>query len=285
MKRSGIFRWVIAMSSSNVPPAKTVQKNKEKQSTCNFGRLHYEEILKAGLASGYQFIGFDELSKCSPTQKICIMRHDVDYMPEWAPSLGKIENNLGIKATYFFQICAKPYNLRESKNYGAVQALVKMGHTIGLHFDLTWKKDMEWEDAARFCKQEKAVFKAITGVEPCDIISFHNPHRFTDLILNQDIAGLHHTYEKKFFSEIKYISDSQGWYEGCMCKLFESGKYPRVQFLTHPYIWPEVTTGDFISDMARMIKLRADELTQYMLNFHPVCKRNETRLRDELKKL
>ena len=250
--------------------------------TCDFTLKHYKEILQAGLDHGYRFIGFDELANYPKDEKVCIVRHDVDYMPEWSPHFGQIEKDLGIKATYFFQICAKPYNLRETKNYRSVHQLLEFGHTVGLHFDLTWKEKMRWEDIASFCKQDKSVFKAITDVEPCGIISFHNPHRFVDLILNQEIPNVHHTYEKAFFSSIKYISDSQGWYEGCMCKLFISGKYDRFQFLTHPYIWPKVSSGNFIGDMARMIQLRTDELLQYLVDFHPVCRKYERELRKQL---
>ncbi len=250
--------------------------------TCHFGIQHYEAILKEGLRNDYQFISFEQLETLSLEQKACILRHDVDYMPEWSIHFAEIENSLGIKSTFFFQVCAMTYNLRQSENYETVQKLVDMGHHVGLHFDLSWKKDMPWEEVALFCEKDKKVFKEITGIEPCEIISFHNPHRFTDLILNREIPQMRQTYEKSFFSDIKYISDSQGWYEGCMCKLFASNRYKIIQFLSHPHLWPTAPTGDFICDMAHMIKLKTDELTQYLINFHPVCKKNETRLRQEV---
>lgn len=250
--------------------------------SCNFGNKHYREILQVGLEQDYQFIGFDELNSLPIGQKACILRHDIDYMPEWAIRFGQIETELGIKSTYFFQICAKTYNLRESRTYHMVHKLREMGHTIGLHFDLTWKASIHWEEVPSVCEQEKSVFSAMTGIEPCDIVSIHNPHRFVDLILNRDIPGMHHTYEPAYFSSIKYLSDSQGWQEGCLCKIFASKANDVIQLLLHPYIWPNETTGDFISDVVRMITLRSDELTQYLLDFHPVCNRNAERLRKEL---
>ncbi len=250
---------------------------------CDFSTAHYREILEAGLKNGYKFVSFEEIGSVPASQKACTIRHDVDYMPEWAIHFGDIEKSLGIKSTFFFQVCAKPYNLREAGNYEVVQKLAAMGHRLGLHFDLTWKKDMEWKDVAKYCEKDKRIFKVITDIEPCELISFHNPHRFVDLILNQDIQGMRHTYEKRFFSDIKYLSDSQGWYEGCMCKIFESGKYPRIQFLTHPYIWPEEDSGDFISNMARIVRYRAHELTQYMIDYNPVCRKHQERLKSEVR--
>ena len=270
MKKGGIFPWVIAMFSEMV---------------CNFGIQHYKEILKTGIDSGYKFIGFEELETLSSGEKACILRHDVDYMPGWSTFFADIENELGIKSTFFFQVCAKTYNLRESANYLLVRQLVKMGHTVGLHLDLGWKTDMEWQEIVQRCKEDKEVFEAITGVKPYDIISFHNPHRFVNFVLDKDIPGFRHTYEKAFFSAIKYISDSQGWYEGCLCQLFSSGKYEVFQFLSHSYIWPELTTGDFISDMARMVKCCSDDLVQYLIDYHPVCKKNEARLRREVREI
>ncbi|MDD5218431.1 MAG: hypothetical protein PHN49_05120 [Candidatus Omnitrophica bacterium] len=252
---------------------------------CDFGIKHYREILETGLKRGYQFAGFDNLASVPRGQKACVIRHDVDYMPEWSIRFGKIENDLGIRATYFFQICAKTYNLREAPIYKTVHELVRLGHTVGLHFDATWKENMDWSEMAEACREDKKVFQAITGIEPCEMISFHNTHRFADRVLNQDIPGMRHAYEKAFFSDIKYISDSQGWYEGCMCKLFDTRKYERFQFLTHPYIWPDKSAGDFISDIARLIQYRCNELTDYFVRFHPVCKKNEARLREELREL
>ncbi|HXG87642.1 MAG TPA: hypothetical protein VNJ02_04835 [Vicinamibacterales bacterium] len=252
---------------------------------CDFSMHHYREIIGTALTHGYSFVGFDEAATIPSDQKVCIMRHDVDYLPERTLDFGKIERDLGIRSTFFFQVCAKTYNLREATTYQIVDALRGMGHTLGLHFDLTWNPDTEWETVAERCQEDKVVFKSITGVEPCDIISFHNPHRFVDRILNQAISGMRHTYERAYFSDMKYVSDSQGWYEACPCQLFAQEKYPVVQLVTHADYWSHATAGDFIRDMAQLVQLRSDDLTQYMVDFHPVCRRHEERLRDEIKAL
>jgi len=246
---------------------------------------HYREMIQAGLHHGYSFVGFEEALAPSAGQKSCVMRHDVDYLPERTLEFGTIESDLGIRSTYFFQVCAETYNLREATTYQAVNALQRMGHTIGLHFDLTWKPNSEWEEIAERCDEDKAVFRGITGVEPCEIISFHNPHRFVSQILNQPVNGIRHTYEQAYFSEMKYVSDSQGWYEACPCQLFAEEKYPVVQLLTHADYWSDDTTGDFIRDVARVVKLRSDRLAQYFIDGHPVCKRHEQRLRNEIQLL
>ena len=104
-----------------------------------------------------------------------------------------------------------------------------------------------------------------------------------DKMIDKEVVGIHHTYEPRYFSEFKYLSDSQGWYEGCVCKLFESRKYPRIQLLTHPYIWSKSPRSDFIEDMVSLIKRRRDQLTEYMIFHHPVCEKNSSRLRSLVK--
>lgn len=251
---------------------------------CDFSIRHYREILQTALASGYQFIGFNATGPAAATGLRCVLRHDVDYMPEWTLRIGEIEHALGIRSTYFFQIAAKTYNLRESATWRAVQQLQAWGHTIGLHFDPTWNANATWDDLPALCDADKALFTAITGITPCEMISFHNTHIYADRILNTAIPGLRHAYEAPYFSDMKYLSDSQGWYEGCVCHLFKKRTYPALQLLTHADYWFEQTTGDFISDIAGLIAHRSEELRQYFVTYHPVCRANEARLIDEVRR-
>lgn len=249
---------------------------------CEFSQKHYNQILKTALANGYRFIQFDRLDKADAKQNICILRHDVDYLPEWAILFGEAEAKLGIKSTFFFQICAKTYNLRETYNYSIVRRLHQLGHTIGLHYDPSWQNP-NWSDLPSLCKKDLGIFELMTGIKPCPIISFHTPYIFKDLIFNKKIPGIKHAYQEEYFSSIKYLSDSQGWYEGCMCKIFASQKYKRIHLLTHPYIWPEKSAGGFIENISYVIKYRSHELLEYFLKWHPLCKKNEKSLRHLVK--
>jgi len=249
---------------------------------CSFSWQHYREILEAGKNSGYKFLLFNEING-NTAEKYCLLRHDIDFAPEKAIEFGRIEYELGIRSTYFYQIGAWTYNTQERACSEAIQALNSMGHQIALHFDATWWEGISVEELADVCTYEKDMLARMTDIDISDIVSFHNPHTYADKVINKTLAGIHHSYEPKYFSDIKYLSDSQGWYEGCMCKLFESKKYPRIQLLTHPYIWSENPQTDFIEDMATFINTRRDQLTEYMVNTHPVCKKHQDRFRNLLK--
>ena len=206
--------------------------------TCKFTLEHYEFILKTALKAGYKFVGFDE----KLPEQCCILRHDVDYMPEWALRLGQIENRLGVKSTFFFQVSASTYNLGSFYNRCLVKGLLNLGHSVGVHVDLSGVDDVG------VVVKEKKLFELVTGIKPCEIVSVHNPCK--DLF-GKNISGIRHTYEKEYFKDIKYLSDSRNWYEGCVCKIFDSKKYNRIQLLTHPYIWHNCSEG-FVNNIVKV---------------------------------
>ena len=245
---------------------------------CSFSLEHYREILQTAKSNGYEFLLFDEVEEAT-SERSCLLRHDIDYTPEKATQFGKIEADLGIRCTYFFQVAAWTYNVREQKCYETIQELNEMGHQIALHFDVTWGKDAEWNELPDMCSYERNLLALLTDKDIPEIVSFHNPHTYKEKVLNKEVAGIRHTYEPRYFSKYKYLSDSQGWYEGCVCKIFRNGKYPKIQLLTHPYIWWEKPHSDFIEDMATFINMRRRQLTEYMIRTHPVCANNQDRLR------
>lgn len=61
--------------------------------------------------------------------KLCILRHDVDRRPNNALAIAKLENELGIKSTYYFRI------VPESFNEDIIKKIVDMGHEIGYHYE------------------------------------------------------------------------------------------------------------------------------------------------------
>ena len=250
---------------------------------CNYQLSHYDAILETAGAHGYHFLFFDAFTNGRPNGKFCLLRHDIDYAPEWTLNLANIEATHGVHATYFFQICAKTYNLREAPTCRAVKTLHDLGHKVGLHFDPTWHSAVEPNKLAACCQDDKKVFEAITGITPCDIVSFHNTHRIKNLVVNRNIPDVPHVYERRFFSDIKYLSDSQGWYEDCVCKIFNAEQYKQLQLLVHPYLWPAQSNGQFVDNIAQLIDFRQKELTDYFLEFHPVCKTNEASLRKLIK--
>ena len=252
------------------------------QIECSFSLKHYRHILQTAIENGYEFALFNDYATAK-SEYTCLLRHDIDYTPEKSIEFGKIEVELGIRSTYFYQIVASTYNIMERNNYDIIQELSKMGHQIALHFDVTWHKNASWDNLPNLCRQEQETLRNLAGVEVPDIISLHNPGEYGNQLLDKTVCGIHHTYEKRYFSEIKYISDSQGWYEGCICKIFENRKYPKIQLLTHPYIWWQSPKSSFIEDIAHLINYKKSQLTDYIIKYHPVCRKSSLELRNKVK--
>jgi hypothetical protein len=250
---------------------------------CDFSLSHYEYILDQALSANYSFCSYDELEKINVNA--CVLRHDIDYTPERALSFAKIESERSISAYYFFLINSPIYNLRDKNNYRIVHDLVGLGHKVGLHYDPFWSDHLKFEDIAADCKNEKMLFHKMTNQLPCEIISFHNTHQFQNLIVNKSIPEIVHTYEARFFSDVKYLSDSQGWYEGCICSIFREKRYQKIQLLTHPYIWSSIPREDFIGDMANVILDKGTLVLNYMIVYHPVCRKNTEKLINNVSKV
>ena len=223
---------------------------------CKFDLKHYRHILKTALKAGYCFEGFGEnLSKRS-----CILRHDVDYMPEWALRFGEIERGLGIRSSFFFQVSAKTYNLTEPDNCEVAVKLCKMGHSVGLHCSFN-----SLETPAETCTHEKKLFELITTIVPDKFVSIHCPAKN---VLGEMVEGVRHSYEPEYFGgPVKYLSDSTGWYEGCICKIFSAVKYKQIQLLLHPYLWHEISESHN-GNIRAVVDFRNNELRDYVLKYH-----------------
>ena len=249
---------------------------------CDFSLQHYKTILKTAVDSGYQFVSYDELETANTES--CVLRHDVDYVPLRTLEFAEIERDLGIRSYYFFLISCELYNIRDKRVYEVLHELKRMSHYVGLHVDLSWVSDNgSSESILAQCNEERKLFTGLTDIEPCEIISFHNPGKCKELVLNKEIAGLKHTYEDRYFSNVKYLSDSQGWYEGCVCKIFEEKRYKKMQLLTHPYIWSVQPKGEYVEDIAQMVKSKQNEITEYVVKDNTISSNNEERIRSLIK--
>ena len=63
----------------------------------------YEELLKVIHANGYSFQTLQDFIQ-NPEAKTVILRHDVDRKPGNALVIASIEENAGIRASYYFRI-------------------------------------------------------------------------------------------------------------------------------------------------------------------------------------
>ncbi len=96
----------------------------------------YKLLIESLLNRGYKFLTVKNyFEQKNNSDKICILRHDVDKKPINSLQKAVTENRLGIYSTYYFRI------VKESFNEEIIIKIAKLGHEIGFHYeDLTLAK-------------------------------------------------------------------------------------------------------------------------------------------------
>ena len=218
-----------------------------------FNYESFENLIKEIASFQYTFLRFDERAEKSQ-RKIIYLRHDVDISPLAAAQLGKIENSLGVKASFFFQIGTETYNIFCHSTLKIVEELRSFGHCVGLHIDELLFRD----DEHNIYHTLKWFNQCITDID--FVVSFHRP---TESVLYKKYESFINTYQKEFFSPDNYLSDSRRnkeFYPKLLVWL-EQRKTP-VQLLLHPDWWyPEYNITEF---MNTLIKRRNSELKDYL---------------------
>jgi len=209
--------------------------------TCSFNLEHYKYCIELAKSKNYRFLTMQDYVKqrneIGDSDKVIILRHDIDFDLSLAPNVAKMESELGVPATYFIRIHGK-YNLSDMKNYKIIKEMLKMKHELGLHYDAGFSSLFN-EDEESFFKRDLAIFENILG-QKISGVSIHEPTR-TGFILNDDTVKkfglLYQGTSDIFMKEMKYISDSScRWREGCMCN-FIKNEVPKLCILTHPFWW------------------------------------------------
>lgn len=95
----------------------------------DFTLKSYQSLILAFKQAGYQFQTFEEAMTIPVEGKSVVMRHDVDELAWNALKMAKVENQHGIRATYFFRI-VKQSNVPE-----VIRQIVALGHEVGYHYE------------------------------------------------------------------------------------------------------------------------------------------------------
>ena len=98
-----------------------------------------EDAFQRMLANGTKFITMQEsLRQESPGQRLCLLRHDVDFDLEAAAEIATLQHRHGIKATYFVMVSGENYPPFNAKAQGLLKQMLRQGHEIGVHHVSEW---------------------------------------------------------------------------------------------------------------------------------------------------
>lgn len=94
----------------------------------DFTLKRYNQLINCLIKEGYSFQTFEQFIQ-NPTEKVIILRHDVDRLPSNSLTTAKIENAFGIRGSYYFRI------VKESNKPEIIKKIVDLGHEIGYHYE------------------------------------------------------------------------------------------------------------------------------------------------------
>jgi len=88
----------------------------------------YRKLLSAILEAGYEFQSFQDFIT-NPKERVVVLRHDVDLLPQNALATAEMEHGLSISGSYYFRIVPVSFDER------IIEKIVSLGHEIGYHYE------------------------------------------------------------------------------------------------------------------------------------------------------
>lgn len=200
----------------------------------------YETLwrLLARIGDSHRFVRFADLVDDQPPDRLCVLRHDVDYTLYAALALARGEAARGIRATYFLLVNSAYYNLLSPSHAHVPAALAELGHEVGLHYDVRLLQHFPRERWEMLLETQVALLAGLSGQSVRSIamhqpgLNAHDPFHDTPRYLN--------AYADRFTKQMTYVSDSCRAWRNTAWRTLTAGPLPdRLQLALHPINWAE----------------------------------------------
>ncbi|MCP9852116.1 hypothetical protein KBZ14_04425 [Synechococcus sp. HJ21-Hayes] len=192
-------------------------------------------VLVSAAAARYRFLRFAESSN---EGEVALWRHDIDFSPQRALALARVEAASGVLATYFVQVSSRYYSIFEPEIGGILRKIVALGHDIGLHFDA---EVCAHQAAPHYDRRIAFEARVLEEVVECSVAAFtlHNPTTLVGVSLNEPyLVGLVNASCSDMRAAYAYCSDSNGlWRFRSLLEMIADSSVDRLYALTHPEWW------------------------------------------------
>lgn len=224
--------------------------------TNEFSLLGYRALLTGLFERGYSARDFSNFD--SQSQHL-LLRHDIDMSIAAAHEIAALERDIGVTSTFFVLLRSELYSPFSESGRADLLKLVALGHEIGLHLDASLYADETTaldEAAAWECDLLERLID-----QPVRIVSLHRPAQSL-INTKNSLGGRPHTYQRRYFSEIGYCSDSRGdWGHGHPFDHQSIMNKTALQLLTHPIWWTGEAAGPK-DRLDRFLRRRHDALSR-----------------------
>lgn len=191
---------------------------------------NYKRMLKEINDQKYKIMLYNEAHN---EEKICILRHDIDFDIKKACEMAQIEYDMGIKSTYFVLVSTDFYNVFSKESSELLAKIMELGHEIGLHFDEQRYLIETIDDIKKFVEYEIQILSNALN-KKVEVISMHRPSQM--FLENEvDFEEVINSYSSYFFKEMKYVSDSRMNWREDVFKVINSNSHDKLHILTHPF--------------------------------------------------
>jgi hypothetical protein len=184
-----------------------------------FTFAHYREIIERALDLGYAFSTFDGHESVH-SERLLLMRHDIDLSLENCRRFARIEHDLGVRAHVLrpgARAALQPVRVHELPGPAGDRVVrPRAGPALRARFRAGGGRGRRDDGPA-----EKTILEAILD-HPVMSASAHLPGKTGTTINDANTASFgirYDAYSPHFMKDFKYLSDSNGrWREGCLCQ-------------------------------------------------------------------
>jgi hypothetical protein len=233
--------------------------NREKYHFDDFTLANYRRLIQLAKEKGAEFILHKD--EFVAERKDIIWRHDVEFEPDIALKMAKIEHQEGVKASYFFQLHSDFYNVMDMHYRKVFHDIKNLGHLVGLHFDCRYWNITDEKQLDEFITLDRTCLEKNMDVE-IDTFSFHNTTAFTQSCLKYRYGGLVNVYSSFFKEHYNYCGDSLGyWRFDRLENVLQDNNVRHLQVLTHDANWSDMV----LSPRKRFAKAMHDHAERLIL--------------------
>ncbi len=212
----------------------------------------YRELLREALHQGKRVVAFRDMPDSDP---FLLLRHDIDFSIERALVMARIEEALGVTATYFVLLSAPYYNALEARSLRMLREIVSAGHELGLHYEVVSLEGVARDRWQGVVEAQCGALSAVLEVE-IGTVAQHKPTRAGVLWAPR---GFQDAYADEFVGRIPYLSDSRMVFDLEQARRVMSSN-ARVQLLIHPIWWSERprNRGEVFGQLSDEVTVRLD---------------------------
>ena len=147
----------------------------------------------------------ERLKRLLATQRPVFWRHDVDFDPDCALKMARLEHRLGVQSTYYVMARSEFYNPFAAKTRQTFLEIAGYGHKLGLHVDLELgrRAEVDVRRMVDYTVDDRALLCRVLPVEDC--VSFHAP---PSDVYWRDVPGFEHALAPMWRG--RYVADSRG---------------------------------------------------------------------------